>query len=209
MLDRFSVSDIAGLQERQLAFSQLEKLGSVWIGSDITIEKPVVVKEGKIVPTNLVINRNNLPPIEITRGALRSLDISVRSFYAQTGIEIMFHGGNVSNEALQDLNSGKDISIPIDIINHGQRPVEVDGNVMRFFWANDRKRLRKQDLINQIKSGEFLIDGVEGEDWYLGGSDEEQRFTTENGSKDALCVIVRLKPERYYIPYKSEPVKKR
>ncbi len=201
---------IKGLQERQTSFSQLEKLGNLWIGPDLALEKPLIVNPGEFIRgVNIIVNKRNLPDIEINRGALRSLGLSIRSFYAQTGIDINFHSSELSNEMLKDINDGKDTLIPIDITNHGQRPVEVSGSVMRFFWANDRKRLRGIDLVNKIKSGEFVVEGTEGEDWYLGGNNENDKFTTKDErAKEALCVVVRLKPERFYIPSDTEPVRK-
>lgn len=206
----FTPDNIRDLQEVQNAFTSLEKLGRSWIGPDLSPDRVVVVNPGQLIrDLNITVDKASLPPLEINRGILKHLNLSVRSFYAQTGIEIKFHGSKVSDEMLKAINNGEKVAIPIDITNYGQRAVEIDGSVMRFFWVNDKKRLRGQDLVKKIKSGEFAVEGVEGEDWYLGGYSEEDKFTTSSPKADeALCVMVRLKPERFYIPPAEEPVKK-
>ncbi|HEY4494301.1 MAG TPA: hypothetical protein VJB95_02625 [Candidatus Paceibacterota bacterium] len=206
----FKPEDIVRLKETQAAFQRLEKFDNVWIGADLTLEKPAVVQPGQLLrDVKIVANKKDLPDLgTIDRGVLKFLGLSTRSFYAQTGINISFHPEKVSDEILKNINSGQDTLLPIDVMNYGQRAVEIDGKVMRFFWANDSKRLRRKDLVNKIKSGEFFVDGVEGKDWYLGGHNEEDKFTTENGTDEALCVVVRLKPERFYIPDAQQPIRK-
>ena len=200
------------LYERQKAVSQLEqKLGNVWISPDIALEKPVVVQPDELLyqSNNIILNKKDLPAVDITREALASLDWSVRSFFAQTGIEIMFHPSSLSDEMVKDLNERKNVAVPVNIKNHGERAVEVKGDVMRFFYVNKNKRLRKEKLLQTIKSGEFAIEGVEGKDWYLGGWNIDEKLPINGeGSDQGLCVVVHLKPEKFYIPNASEPVKK-
>ncbi len=210
MLGQFTPDNLKQVREKQRSIEQLESLGNVWISPDISIEKPIIVNPGELIQgVNIKVNKKDFPAIDITKGGLGALSLSVRSFFAQTGIEVRFHNGNVYDEMLRDIESGKDTLIPVDLENYGQRPVEVNGDIMRFFWVNDRKRLRGADLLEKIKSGEFKVDGVEGEDWFLGGSNEKDKFTTTGGGSDkGLCVVVKLKPEKFYIPPASEPVKK-
>ncbi|OGI60703.1 hypothetical protein A2641_02265 [Candidatus Nomurabacteria bacterium RIFCSPHIGHO2_01_FULL_37_25] len=210
MLGSFTPENLKQLSEREKSVEQLEKLGNIWIGPDIAIEKPVIINPNQLTQgVNIIVNKKDFPAIDITKGGLGSLSWSVRSFFAQTGVEISFHNSNVSDDMLKDINSSKNTLIPVDLKNYGQRPVEVSGNVMRFFWANDSKRLRGAELLNKVKSGEFVVDGVEGEDWFLGGYNEEDKFTTTGkGSDKGLCIVVRLKPEKLYIPHTSEPIKK-
>jgi hypothetical protein len=80
---------------------------------------------------------------------------------------------------------------------------------MRFFWVNEKKRLRGEDLLEAVKSGEFKVEGKEGEDWFLGGYNEEDKLTTNMpGSDQGLCVVVRLNPERFYIPESNEIIRR-
>lgn len=207
-LNPFTPDNLRHLDERQKSVEQLEKLCNVWISPDIAVEKPVVIPPQQVQQQNIVLGKKDLPAIDITRGALGSLAWSMRSFWAQCGIEIRFHSSSVSDSMLYDLNDGKNILVPVDVENMGQRAVELDGTVMRFFWVNDRKRLRRKELLNVIKSGEFSVEGVEGEDWFLGGYEPEEKIMTNGEKPDkGLCVVLRLKPQKFYIPPAEEPVR--
>lgn len=207
----FRPEQITHAEERQDSLEQLERLGSIWIGPDIAIERTAIVSPRQIDRgVSIILNKKDLPPgLIITRGAMSALNLSVRSFFAQVGIDIMFHGGSLTDEMLNDIRMGKNVPVPVDIINHGQRAVELGGHIMRFFWVNDHRRLRGLELLNAVKSGEFAVEGVEGEDWFLGGHNPDEKImTTGNSSDKGLCVVTRLKPERYHIPYAPEPVRK-
>jgi hypothetical protein len=204
----FTPDNIKQLLEKQRAYAQLEKLGNVWTSPDIAIEKPVIVQPGEFKQgANLILNKKDLPKIDINRGAMNALNWSVRSFLAQSGIEIRFHGGSLTDGMLKDINEGKSIPVPVSIENFGQRAVELNGNAMRFFWVKDR--LHGKELVDVIKSGEFAVEGVEGKDWYLGGSEQDEKLTTTGKDSDkGLCVVVRLKQKKYYVPYSAEPIKR-
>lgn len=207
----FKPEHLAHIMERQTAMEQLEKVGNVWIGPDLAVEKTVVIPPEQLVQgVGVVVNKKNLPPgLDITRGAMSALQVSVRSFFAQVGIDIAFHGGPLSDETLQKIDRGEDTVIPVDVINNGQRAIELEGNIMRFFWANERTRLRGQEILQAIRSGEFAVEGVEGEDWFLGGYDPNKKIaTTDQDADQSLCVVVRLKPEKYYVPPAQEPLRK-
>lgn len=207
----FKPEQIAHAAERQNSLEQLERLGSVWIGSDIALERTTIVNPGQLDQgVRIILNKKDLPPgLIITRGALSALNLSVRSFFAQVGIDITFHGSSLTSEMLSDIRMGKNVPVPVDIVNHGQRAVELAGHIMRFFWINDHRRLRRLELLHAVKSGEFVVEGVEGEDWFLGGYNPDEKIMTTGDSSDkGLCVVTRLKPERYYIPYAPEPVRK-
>jgi hypothetical protein len=205
----FTPEHLRQLDEREISFEQLERLGNVWISPDIEVEKPVVIPPQRVVHgVNIVLRKEDLPSIDITRGALGSLAWSMRSFLAQSGIEIRFDRSYVSDTMLSDINDGKDVLVPVIVENLGQRAVELKGTVMRFFWVNDSKRLRRKELLDVIKSGEFSVDGVEGEDWFLGGYDPEEKIMTDGEASDkGLCVVLRLEPQKFYIPPAEEPVR--
>lgn len=205
----FIPDNIKQLQEKQNALKKLENISNTWVSPDISIEKTTVVNPGQLTRgVNIVLGKKDLPPVDITRGAIGSLAWSMRSYLAQSGVEIRFHCSSITDNMLKELNEGKNIFVPVDIINYGQRAVELDGTVMRFFWVNDRNRLRGEDLVNVIKSGEFTVGGVEGEDWFLGGSEPEDKImTNEKNSKNGLCVVLKIEPQRFYIPPADEPVR--
>lgn len=205
----FTPDNLKRLDERQESFEQLEKLCNVWISPDIAVENPIVIPPQRLIRgVNIVLGKKDLPAIDITRGAMGSLAWSVRSFLAQSGIEIRFDCNSISDNMLSDLSDGKDILVPVDVENMGQRAVELNGTVIRFFWVNDNRRLRGEKLLDAIKSGEFSVEGVEGEDWFLGGSDQEEKIMT-NGEKadEGLCIVLQLEPQKFYVPYAEEPVR--
>ncbi|MBI4599317.1 hypothetical protein HY732_00155 [Candidatus Uhrbacteria bacterium] len=189
------------------SLEHLRKMGSVWMSPDIAIEKPTIINpDGHYGGVHVVLSKKDLPPgLPITRGALGSLKISVRSFFAQVGIDIVPDSISLTDEMLNDLGTGGKTPIPVDIVNHGQRAVELDGNIMRFFWVDGLKGLRGPELLRTIQSGEFTVDGVEGEDWFLGGYEQDDKIANPD---KGLCVVVRLKPQKYYAPYAPEPIKK-
>jgi hypothetical protein len=198
-------------QEGIDAREQLEKVGNVWISPDIRIENSLLAPPGQLLlaGAHIILNKRDLPPIDLTKGAFGALSWSMRSFLAQCRIEIEFHRESVTKHMLEDLNDGKDISVPVDVINHGQRAVELEGNVMRFYWANDFKRLRGDDLVAAVNSGEFYVEGKEGEDWYIAGSQVDPEFPpTEEKPERGLCVVVKLKPEKFYTAPAADPIRR-
>lgn len=207
-IGNFRLEDIQAMQQHRKALEQLKGLGNVWIGQDVALEKKVVAPPSLVIRhANIVLNKKDLPAIEINRGALSELSWSVRSFLAQSGIEIRFHHSNLSDAMIRDINEGKNVSVPIDITNHGQRAVELEGEVMRFFWVDFSKHLRGEELAEALKS-KFVIDGEEGKDYFLAGRDWDENFETlKTKPTEGMCVIVRLQEQRFYIPYKPEPVK--
>ena len=197
-------SDYVGDWEESL--EKLRNLGDVWIGPDIALTNPSIVGPKSAVTTTIELNASHLPPIPVNRGALKHLEWSTRSFYAQTGIDIRFERSALTEEMIEALAKGDTVAIPITIANHGVRAVQVGGDVMRFFWTNFKDRLKGKELFDAITSGSFGIEGVEGEDWFCVDV-EGNKVGSENGDT-AASVVVRLTPERFYIPNNTEPVQK-
>lgn len=194
--------------EWEVALEKLRNLGDVWIGPDIALSTSSVIEPQSVSTVTIELTKDHLPPISVTRGALKNLEWSTRSFYAQTGIDIRFERYLVSDEAIKALESGEKVPIPITIANHGQRAVEVGGDVMRFFWSNFRDRLKGKDLAKRVASGAFGIEGREGEDWFFVDTDGNRVSSTDDSVEKAASVIVRLTPDRFYIPHDTEPVRK-
>jgi len=211
MTERFTQEHGRLLYESQEAHEQLARLGNFWIGSDIEIAKPTIVQADQtLLNQNITLTGECLPPgVDITRGAMGALQGSVRSFFAQTGIDIRFGGWNTPEEALINLKRNQSASVPVDITNYGDRAVQLEGRVMRFFWANEGKRLRGENLKNVINNNEFCVEGEEGTDWFLRGYEEnEQVSTTGENSDQGLCVVVKLTPHKFYAPFAAEPIVK-
>jgi hypothetical protein len=201
------------------AIEKLKKLGDVWVGPDIQIESKLVIppRPGTnslevATKANIVVNIRNFPSMKISKGLLSSLSWSVRSFLAQSGIEIIFSPHDTTDEMIDDLNEGIiSVPIPVLIINHGMRAVELDGNVMRFFWANDASRLRGEDLRKVIGS-ELVIEGREGKDWSVEDAfydDAEMRELNKDYAEGqrGVCIKLNLKKEKFYTPPSEDPLK--
>ena len=188
------------------SLEKLRDLGDVWIGPDIALTEPSIVGPRSVMTATIELNASHLPPIPINRGALKHLEWSTRSFYAQTGIDIRFERSALTEEMIEALAKGDTVAIPITIANYGVRAVEVGGDVMRFFWTNFKDRLKGKELFDAITSGSFGIEGVEGKDWFCVDA-EGKKVGSENGDT-AASVVVRLTPDRFYIPNTAEPVRK-
>ena len=186
----------------------LKRLDNVWIGPDIALVEPCVVAPGALVQVRVLVSKEHLPNIPVNRGALKNLEWSTRSFYAQTGIDIRFERHAVTDEMIEALKSGAQVSIPMAISNHGQRAVEISGNIMRFFWTNFSSRLKGKELYDAVASGAFGVEGVEGEDYFFADIDGNQVRSDDANGTDGVSVAIRLKQERHYIPNEAEPVKK-
>lgn len=191
-----------------------EKLGNFWIGSDVGLEgQAVVIQPGEHRrDLKIILNKQNLPPIEVNQGSFGHLQWSVRSFLAQSGININIYRENLTREMVQAIEKGEEVPFPIDLENLGQRAIEIEGRVMRFFWVNEKNRLRGEKL-REIIGKDLVIEGEEGKDWFLGDTEWEERepakrFPIPPGSRE-VCVIVPLSDKKLYIPHDPEPLRPR
>lgn len=202
-------SEVMDVMDARARLTSLEEEhGAVWIGRDIAIKENTIINPQAVTTSYLTVSKEDLPPLTITRGVFGCLSRSVRSFYAQTGIDIQLQRMSVSDEMIATINEGGSASIPVTIINNGQRAVEIEGSVMRFFFADDTKRLRGDKLTQCIASGEIAIAGEAEQDWYFGFAEDETGNTITKESQHALCIVVPLSAKRFYIPFDPTPVKK-
>lgn len=204
----FKTEDMISMQEHKMAIEQLKNLGNFWIGPDVKLEsKTTIPPLGLIKNVNILVTKEDFPSIEINKGALGSLSWSVRSCLAQSGIEIKFHRSFLTNDMLKKINEGESVSIPIAIQNHINRPIELEGEVMRFFWVNDFNRLRQDELKEAINS-DLIIEGEEGKDWSFGDVDLDDDYPLDNeynAQMKDVCIKLPLK-EKFYIPESTEPL---
>lgn len=195
--------------QREKALQQLETIGNFWIGPDISLREKITVPPGEIkMGTPIILSKKSFPNVDINRGIFGSLGLSVRSCLAQSGIDIRFFRGNVSDEMIKAINEGKEVSVPVDIENNGNRPLELEGNIMRFFWVNDRKRLRNQEL-REVIGKDLIIEGEEGKEWSLLGFEPEDEFgtLTQDHAEQMKELSIRLPiTPRFYIPNSDEPI---
>lgn len=206
----FTLYDSFFSLEHSYAIQELKQVGAWWIGSDIHLEKSVVVPPHHAVKdATILLNKKHLPPMRLTYGGLVSLGWSVRSFMAQSGIEPRFIPQEIPPESLLDLRNGKTVPIPITVINWGERPVEISGAFMRFYWAYDSMRLRGNKL-REIVGNELIIKGLEGVDWDFAKmtDDPEIAELLKLPSKyDDVCSIrLPLSDTKLYIPGDETPL---
>ena len=171
---------------------EMEKLGNFWIGPDVALDRKIIVPPGLAKEVRLAVSKKDLPPVKIHRGILSVMQWSVRSCLAQSGIDVIFHHGDLPDEAIVNLDAGRDIVLPVSVINHSGRPVELEGGLMRFFWVNNRNRLTGESLRNIIGK-ELIIEGEEGRDWQLGDASQVK----------GVCVVLPVEG-KFYIPPSDE-----
>lgn len=157
----------------------------------------------------VIVSPLALPPMRhLSSDALKHISASMRSRYAQLGLEpdenighnIAYFFDNYA-ELANDGTVEDSFEALIPIINHSPRTVIVEGNILRLYseWASTP--VRGEALIEKVHSGEIGLDGVEGEDW-------KWIYKKRNGrreEKDIVGVDVRIQPERrLWIPPDSE-----
>ena len=212
MESHFTNEMVSNMAEHSNAVEQLKQLGTFWIGPDIQLAEKVVVppKGGVVTGVPVLVSKEQLPKMDITRGSFDSLQWSVRSFLAQSGIDPIFHQQDLSDEMIKKLHDGETVAMPITIINHGERAVEIEGAFMRFYFADDARRLRGDDL-KSIIGTELVLEGEEGKDWKIGGldlSDDLSYLKKEyEGEHDAVCIKLPLSEVKLYIPENPEPLR--
>lgn len=199
MENNFTFEKLINADYHEVAIRQLEKLGNFWIGPDVSLEKKITIPPlGLVTDVNLKINKSDFPEVDINRDSISFLNWSVRSCLAQSGIEIRFNGITLLNDTFKRINEGESVLMPVDIINNSKRPIELEGKVMRFFWTNESKRLRG-DQLHETLSADLSIEGQEGREWSFRSTD------SESGAIDS-SVILSLKG-KFYIPESKEILK--
>jgi hypothetical protein len=195
------IEDLINMKQHFSAVEQFKKLENFWIGPDVSLDKKITIPPLSIAPeVNIIVSKTDFPSVDINRDSLSFLDWSVRSCLAQSGTEVLFNSFSLSDDMLKRINEGENVSIPVAIINHANRPVELEGGVIRFFWANIANRLTGDKLHEALKS-DVKIEGEEGKDWSYLKSDPEMTSSNED-----ICLRLPIK-EKYYIPDSEETLK--
>lgn len=201
--ERFKPEHLTNLLFKQQATERMAELCNSWVGPDISLEKKVIIPPLiTVLNVNLIVSKSDLPPIEINRGTFSALKWSVRSCHAQSGTDILFHHDKLSDEMIRDISEGKSVSVPVDVVNSLDRPVELEGDLMRFFWINESNRLCHQEL-RDVVGKELMIDGQEGKDWSFGDATEGIDEKRDPNEYKDLCLVLPLK-EKYHIPSSTD-----
>lgn len=207
MFNRFKPEEIRKGLQTQSALERMQQLPNVWIGPNVSIDRKTIIPPNQEINLNIILNKRNLPPTTIDQGILGCINYSVRSFLAQSGIDIIFHKNNLTDEMAVAIERGEEIAFPVRVYNYGLRAIEIEGEVLRFFWVDRRTQLTGDNL-RAIIGKELIIDGEEGKDWYIGDKgwewkDSKERFPARPGEE--FCVIVSIGEKRFYVPEAEEP----
>lgn len=195
------LEDLIDMKQHFAAVEQFKSLENYWIGQDVSLAEKLTIPPLRMSPEiNVMVNKNDFPNIDINRDSLSFLNWSVRSCLAQSGVEVIFNSLSLTDEMLKDINEGKGVPIPVAVFNNIDRPVELDGNIIRFFYARDNNRLRDDELRGAINNKDIVIEGEEGVDWLL------ENRKGEDGKDRYLCLTLPLR-EKFYIPKSSEVLK--
>lgn len=185
----------------------LKEVGAFWSGPDIPLEKAEVIGSDETRQTNIVLSRDMLPPVSadrLTPALFNWLQLSVRSRLSQAGIEVSFSGDNISDDMAHQLAEGEEMIVPVFITNHSQRPVEVAGGVMRFFWADHDHRLTGDNLVREVDD-HVAVQGKYGRDWsYV---DDEGHGLWLEERQHGVALRFQLGNKRLYIPQSEEIVR--
>lgn len=196
------------------ADKELGKLGGFWSGPDIEIAEKKIIPPESSEEICLFINKESLPHVDLNRNVIHHLQYSTRSRFAQAGIEVEFNAENLSDEDIERINNGEEVSVSATITNHGSRPVELEGGVARFFWANKHNYLSGEELKKTVSS-QMEIEGECGKDWFFADADFAPSGKMEQGKGDEgdwvgqhkdVMIVFPIK-KKLYIPESKETLR--
>lgn len=199
------------------AYERLENgLPDFWRGADIPVKEKQVVAPKTQIFSEIILSKENFPPVEIDRGVLRVMNLSTRSRLAQAGIEIRIDCDRIGTDDIESANRGKKVAVSAMIENHGERAVEFEGDATRFFWANERKRLAGKEL-REVVVKDVKIEGENGKDWFIAdaeyGIKEDDDMIRMNmdyeefRKKTRDIMIVFPMKQKLYIPKNDKPLR--
>lgn len=178
--------------------------GKFWKGPDLVTTVPVTIYDHAHVP--FLVTPQSLPPLRgLPPEALRYVHASVRSRYAQTGLDVYEAATQQVARAIMDnrmQNIYGDITreaeVDILIFNHCARPIHLPegSEVFRFYYELARPAIYGEELVQMVQDREIQIEGKYGADWVWAHSDPRL-----GGRRDIAGIYVRIKDEdRRWIP---------
>ena len=178
--------------------------GKFWKGPDVVTSKDVLLNRHADVP--VIITRDSLPSLSgLPPEALRNVRVSIRSRYAQLGIDINEAAGEqIAQSIIQDGHQAMDGTLkgqfetPVLLFNLCARPVSIPKgtHLFRFFFESIQPIVSGENLISLIDAGEIKVGGESGLDWVWSYKNKSEH--TEN---NIVGIYMRIKPEgRRWIP---------
>lgn len=192
-----------------------EGLPGFWRGTDIPMKEKQVVPPKDLIFSEVILKKENFPPVEVDWGVLRRMNLSTRSRLAQAGIEIRIDYDRVTPEDIERINEGEEVPIPVMVENHGERAIEFEGEATRFFWTNEKERLTGKELRDAILS-DIKIEGEEGKDWFIAsaeyGAEDDDLIRPNMKNKEFVektrdIMIVFPMKKKLHIPKDDQPLK--
>ncbi len=198
------------------AEKKLERqLPGFWRGRDIPMKEKQLIGPKSLIFSEVILTKEDFPPVEADWGVLRRLSLSTRSRLAQAGIEIRIDYDKVTSEDMERINSGEEVSIPVLVENNGDRAIEFEGEATRFFWKNERNRLTGKELRDAVLN-DIKIEGEYGKDWFIAGADygfENDEFIKSNMENEEFrdkmkeIIIVFPMKRKFHIPKDNKTLK--
>lgn len=139
-----------------------EKLdGKIWKSPDFSIATEVILQPGRT--QNIPVIVPSLDPF--TPRVLSYGEFSVRSRYAQFGIDILHSAAKLIGETQEVVKAELMVSVPIR--NHSARPVNLpEGTrLFRFFMTPANASLDREKLLEMVENGKVRVGGERGRDW--------------------------------------------
>lgn len=178
-----------------------------WVGPDLSLEHDLYIEPHKEADALLKINYQELPPFlkdDFTK--IRDLRASVRSRYAQLGLEVYDHGEDLYQYLLWDLprySIEHEIPLPVQVLNRAERSISLGkgARLFRSFYDGGHHLVgaELEHIVNDGQKGEIFIDGEEGKDWVW----------AYEGDKRTQKIGVHVKiadDKRGWIPWSSGPI---
>lgn len=159
-------------------------------GIDVATKEAAVIRDVALLAVD--ITPNHLPPFTLESPYVwESLAVSVRSRYAQVGLDIPTDSIRSLFEAKFAIGEDNS-SARIVVLNHGTRPVRIEKGARPFrLYTDSAKHAEKGEGLVSLIGSEVGIEGKEGADWLFGRDGEG----IPNG------VYVRINPEsRRWMP---------
>lgn len=192
---------------------RLIKEGRVWWGTDLRCVAETLIRPRQITIVELTIPDGGLPPGAIPSQSVgrfisNSLEFSIRSRYAQLGVQIV---ADKAGKIPVEFNPQKK-TISFNILGLGGRPVDLpEGEGLgclysliggRYFYGEDVLR-RAASVIRTTEGKRAKL----GREWFLEVPGLPTGITRSTKyAPVATGMALRLSPKRYRIPVGREPV---
>ncbi len=176
-----------------------------WIGPDISTKRKVIIdSNGLILP--VTITPESLPSMFRKRPEyLKGFGVSMRSRYAQLGLdtyEVLTQQIAIAlvETGSQDMNGNvtKPFTVDVLVFNNSQRSVNLKegSRIFRLFNKWERPLARGKEIVRLLESGQVELKGDFGKDWSW-----SYAYSQEGNMQEIIGINVRIDDRnRRWIP---------